>query len=339
MGSMFPNTIKSRGIKALYLTAGLLALLIGLMASISIGAADIQISTVLKSLFSFDGSKEHLMVRTLRVPRALLAALVGASLAVAGALMQALTRNPLASPQIFGINAGASLVVVFSVVFFPSLGSAALVYSAFLGAALGGLIVYSMASGGGMTPVKLALAGMAVHFLLSSLTEGLIIFNEQTTESILYWLVGAVDGAAWLDVMNLLPWSLAGIAAALALSSSITILGLGDDVARGLGQRTGWVRLAAGTIVILLAGASVAVAGPISFIGLIIPHIARRLVGEDYRSVLPFSAVLGALLLVYADIASRYIAYPFESPVGIVTALIGAPFFLYLARNRRNMTE
>lgn len=335
-----PAIHKSRGFKFYLAAAGLILLLIGLIASVRIGAADIHLSTIWQSFFFFDASMEkHLMVVTLRLPRAILALIVGSSLALAGALMQAMTRNPLASPQIFGINAGASLIVVFSIVFFPSLPAHALLYAAFLGATLGGMIVYAMASGGGMTPVKLALSGMAVHLFLSSLSEGLIMFNEHTTESVLYWLVGAVDGATWDDVKRIFPWFAGGLLGTIWLARPITIFVLGDELAKGMGQRTEWVRMAAGVLVIILAGSSVAIAGPIGFIGLVIPHITRKLVGEDYRAVLPFSALLGAILLVYADIASRFIAYPFESPVGIVTAMIGAPYFLYLARQGRRMMK
>jgi ABC-type Fe3+-siderophore transport system permease subunit len=333
-------TRKKRKISISLLAAiGTVLLAFGIVSSISVGAADIKMMTVWNALVSFDQSKEHLIIQTLRMPRALMAVLVGANLAVAGALMQAVTRNPLASPQVFGINAGASLIVVASVVLFPNLSPSVLVYSAFLGAAMGGIIVYSFASAGGMSPVKLALAGMAVHFFLSSMTEGFIIFNEHTTESVLYWLTGAIDGSTWVHVQTIFPWAILGLTLSFVLAKSVTILGLGEDVAKGLGQKAGWVRLITGITVIILAGSAVSVAGPIAFIGLIIPHLVRPLVGEDYRLILPFAALFGALLLVYADILSRFIAYPFESPVGIVTAMIGTPFFLYLARRGRKFTR
>lgn len=316
---------------------GLIILIIGLLLSISVGATEIAVSTVIEALFSFDETKQQIIVRELRLPRAVIGVLVGANLAVAGALMQGITRNPLASPQIFGINAGASLVVVAYMILFPSISSTGLVYLAFLGAAIGGSIVYTMASSdGGMTPVKLALAGMAVHLFLTAFTEGLILMFETTTQNVLYWMVGAIDGKDWTHVKMIFPWSLVGMLLALIVARSVTILSLGEDVARGLGQKNELIRLLVGLTVIILAGAAVAVAGPIGFIGLIIPHIVRSLVGVDYRLVIPFSAIFGAILLVYADVASRFISYPFESPVGIVTALIGAPFFLYLSRKGEN---
>ncbi|AXN38250.1 FecCD family ABC transporter permease [Peribacillus butanolivorans] len=318
--------------------AGIVLLILGVITSISVGAADIDVAMVLKSFFEVDSSKEQTIIRTLRLPRALVGALVGANLAVAGALMQAITRNSLASPQVFGVNAGASFFIVTSFVFFPNLSSVSLVCIAFIGAAVGGMAVYSFASGGGMTQVKLALAGIAVHFFLSSLTQGMIIFNEQAKD-VLYWLVGSINGKTWTHVNMILPWSLSGLFVAVLFSRSVSILVLGENMAQGLGQRVYRIRILAGILVIILAGSSVAVAGPVGFIGLIIPHIVRRLVGGDYRRIIPFSALFGALLLVYADILARFIAYPFESPVGIVTAIIGAPFFLYLAKRGRNIKQ
>ncbi|MDM5210925.1 iron ABC transporter permease [Peribacillus sp. NJ4] len=318
--------------------AGIVLLILGVLTSISVGAADINLAMVLKSFFEMDSSKEQVIIRTLRLPRALVGALVGANLAVAGALMQAITRNSLASPQVFGVNAGASFFIVSAFVFFPNLSSVSLVCVAFIGAAVGGMAVYSFASGGGMTQVKLALAGMAVHFFLSSLTQGMIIFNEQAKD-VLYWLVGSINGKTWAHVNMILPWSLFGLFVAVVFSRSVSVLVLGENMAQGLGQRVYRIRILAGILVIILAGSSVAVAGPVGFVGLIIPHIVRRLVGGDYRRIIPFSALFGALLLVYADIIARFIAYPFESPVGIVTAMIGAPFFLYLAKRGRNIKQ
>ncbi|QGQ45869.1 FecCD family ABC transporter permease [Metabacillus sediminilitoris] len=323
-----------------YCTAitAIILLISGIIISILVGAADINVAMVLKSFFEINPSKEDLIIQTLRLPRALIGALVGANLAVAGALMQAITRNSLASPQVFGVNAGASFFIVMAFAFFPNLSSTSLVFIAFIGAAVGGITVYSFASGGGMTHVKLALAGITVHLLLSSLTQSVIIFNEQAKD-VLYWLVGSINGKTWTHVHIILPWSLIGLLVALSFSRSISILVLGESTAKGLGQKVDRIRILAGILVIILAGSSVAVAGPVGFIGLIVPHIVRRLVGGDYRRIIPFSALFGALLLVYSDILARFIAYPFESPVGIVTALIGAPFFLYLARKGRNIKQ
>lgn len=311
---------------------GDLVLVAGFIASLSIGAYAIAFPDVVQLLFSPDSSKEASIIHSIRLPRALVGVIVGACLAIAGGIMQAITNNPLASPQIFGVNAGASLLVVIGVVLFPGLGSSTLVYFAFLGAALGGAIVYYLAStGGGMTPIKLALAGITVHLFLSSLIESIVLFHETSTEDVLFWLAGGIDGRSWADVSLMWPWAAVGFMGALILGKSLTILGLGDDVAQGLGQKIGWIRGASALLVILLAGVSVAVAGPIGFIGLIIPNIVRKLLGNDYRFILPVSALFGASLLTISDVLSRFISFPAESPVGIVTALIGAPFFLYLA--------
>ncbi|MDT8976789.1 iron ABC transporter permease [Paenibacillus sp. chi10] len=315
----------------LSLLLGFVLLLIGVMINVSLGSSSISFPTLLKALFFVDRTKEMLIVQEIRLPRVLIAILIGASLAVAGTIMQAMTRNPLANPQVFGVNAGASLIVVTSTVFLPELTQQQLVYSAFAGAALGGFIVYFISAGGDLKPARLAIAGMTVHFFLSSITQGLILFHENTTDSILYWLVGAIGNRNWHHVGVLLPWASIGLLGALALSKPLTMLSMGDDVARGLGARIEATRFAGGLLVIILAGGSVSVAGPIGFVGLLVPHIVRLMVGVDLRYVLPCSALYGSVLLVYADIVSRYISYPYEAPIGIVTAMLGTPFFLYLA--------
>lgn len=313
----------------------LILFIFGLGLNLSVGASDIGIIDALKYLFVWDGSKEQLIISTLRLPRTLIGVFVGASLAVAGALMQAMTRNPLASPQIFGVNAGASLFVVASIVILPASAYSSVVF-AFAGAAAGGAIVYMIASSGGMTPVKLALSGMAVHLFLSSMTQAVIILNE-SGEDVLYWMTGAIDGSNWQDVLTIAPFSVIGIGLALMFSGSVSVLGLGDETAKGLGQNMNGIRILISFIILILSGASVAVAGPIGFVGLLVPHIVRKVAGENYKYVLPFSALFGAILLVYADVLARWIAFPYESPVGIVTAIIGTPFFLYLARKGRNL--
>ncbi|MGE6555651.1 FecCD family ABC transporter permease [Exiguobacterium artemiae] len=312
-----------------------LLVLIGLGSYLSLflGVTTIQPFEAIREWSSGNLSKETLVLTTLRLPRLLLGLLLGANLAVAGALMQAVTRNPLASPQVFGVNAGASLFVVLALLLFPALGTANLVYFAFFGAMIGGLLVFSFASVRGMTSLKLALVGMAIHLLLTSLTKGLILFNDRIT-NVLYWLSGSISDSGWIEVQLILPWSIIGLILAFSLAKSLAIFQFGQDVAVGLGQNITRIRMLAAVAVVLLAGVTVAVAGAIGFIGLMVPHIVRRLVGEDYRYVLPISALCGGLLLTYADVLARFIAYPYESPVGIVTALLGAPFFLYLAKRQ-----
>ncbi|ADO54854.1 siderophore ABC transporter permease [Paenibacillus jamilae] len=308
----------------------LFALLAGLLLSVAIGPVRMDIPTMLTALFTEHPSKDQLIILTIRLPRAVIGLIVGAGLAVAGALMQAITRNPLASPQVFGVSSGASLAVVLSVVLLPNIGSSGSIYFAFAGAIAGGSFVYALAGTAGMTPVKLALAGMAVHLLLASVTQGLLVFNEQISD-VLYWLAGAIDGSTWADTRLVLPWFAVGMILALALAPSLSVLSLGTEVAQGLGQNVRLVRLLASASVIMLAGSAVAVAGSIGFVGLMVPNIIKVFTGDNYKRVIPLSAICGALLLTYADVLGRFIAFPYESPVGIVTALVGAPFFLYLA--------
>jgi iron complex transport system permease protein len=319
----------------LLLCAGLL--LLALLSSIAFGAADIAPADVWDALFSFNPtSTEHLIIRTLRVPRAAVAALVGAALAVAGAVMQGLTRNPLADPGILGIETGAALAVV-AAVFFLKIDSLYLyALFAFAGAALTAVAVYGLGSigRGGPTPLKITIAGAALTALLSSLTTFMLIFNQRTLEEVRFWLAGSVAGRDLKLLAEVSPYLIAGLALALVLGRQITTLALGDDVARGLGQRTGWVKGLAVVAVVLLAGGATAVAGPIGFVGLVIPHIVRFLVGADYRWILPYSALIGGVFLVFSDVAGRLVLRPIELPVGIMTALIGGPFFIYLVRWR-----
>jgi ferric citrate transport system permease protein len=317
------------------LAAGMLLLVFGLVVSISVGWTDMGLVSGVKSLFAPSTSQEHLIVTTLRLPRALLAVIIGAGLGVAGAIMQAMTGNPLASPQTFGVNAGASMAVVAALVLLPNLPVPFLAPLAFGGAVIGGFAVYYLGAAGGMTPVKLALAGTAVHLFLASITEAFILFHQHSTDQVLFWLAGSLDGADWTDVNRVLPWSIAGLVVAFFMARSIGIMRMGEDVAKNLGQHVFRVRTICGIIVIVLAGSAVAVAGPIGFIGLMVPHLTRLLLGRESQLYLPITALLGALLLVYADILARFIAYPYESPVGIVTAFLGAPFFLYLVGKER----
>ena len=318
-------------------------LLLCLLASVRFGVAEIGNGDVIAAFTDYDGSEEDLIIRTLRVPRALIAALVGASLAVAGAIIQGLTRNPLADPGILGIEAGAALAVVIAIFLFGASSLSTYALFAFLGATLSAMAVYSLASlgRGGMTPMKLTIAGAAlggVAFfgggLLSSLTTAILVLSQRTLDEVRFWLAGSVAGRDLTLLLEVLPYISVGMLLAFALSRQVTTLTLGEDVAASLGQRTALVKLAAAVAVILLAGSAVAIAGPIWFVGLVVPHVARFFVGVDYRWILPYSALLGAILLVSADVAARLVIQPQELPVGVMTALVGAPFFIYLARWR-----
>lgn len=307
---------------------------LALLSSIAFGAADIDAATVWRALTDFNGSTDHLIIRTLRVPRAVIGALVGAALGVSGAIMQGLTRNPMADPGILGINAGAALAVVASVFFLGTSSLMLYAWFAFAGAGLTALAVYGLGSFGygGPTPLKITIAGAAITAFLSSFTTGILIFNQRTLEEVRFWLAGSIAGRDLHLLLQVLPYMGVGLIVALLLGRQITTLSLGDDVARGLGQRTGWVKAAAALVVVLLAGGSVAVAGPIGFVGLVIPHVVRFFVGVDYRWILPYSALVGAIFLVLSDVAARLVLRPTELPVGVMTALIGGPFFVYLVR-------
>jgi iron complex transport system permease protein len=248
--------------------------------------------------------------------------------------MQGLTRNPLADPGILGINAGAAMAVVITVFLCGTSSLSLYAWCAFLGAGVTAVLVYWLGSlgRGGLTPLNLTIAGAAITALLSSLTTGILILSQQTLDEIRFWLAGSVAGRDFTLFLQVLPYIAVGLVVAFALGRQITTLSLGEDVAQGLGQRTAWVKLIAALSVVLLAGSSVAAAGPIGFIGLVIPHTVRFLVGVDYRWILPYSAVFGAILLLLADISARLLIAPQELPVGVMTAILGAPFFIYLAR-------
>jgi iron complex transport system permease protein len=327
--------LRSRPLVAtMILFGGLILLAIEVAVSVSVGAADIKLSTVWEAVFRFNpDATQHQIIQELRMPRALACTLVGACFAVAGAMMQGMTRNPIADSGLLGLNAGAGFVMAFCFALFPGLPFPYLMLYSFLGAAFGAGLVFGIGSlaKGGLTPVRLALAGSAVSALLVALSEGLAI-HYRVTQDLAFWYAGSVAGANWMQVKILWPWVTGGIIGAAILSRAITLLSFGEEVATGLGLHTGWVKAAGMLLVLVLAGAAVSAVGSIGFVGLFIPHVARYLVGMDYRWIIPCSAVLGSLLMVLADIVARMVNPPFETPVGAVIALIGVPFFLYLAR-------
>lgn len=328
--------LRSRMALGTGLALGVVVLLVCLLASVRFGAAEVGTGDVIRAFVGYDGSEEAIIVRELRVPRALIAALVGASLAVAGGIMQGLTRNPLADPGILGIEAGAALAVVGAVFLLGVSSLSTYALFAFVGGGVTAVFVYALGSvgRGGMTATRLTVAGAAFAALLSSMTTAMLILSQRTLEEIRFWLAGSVAGRDLGLLLQVLPYMLVGLLLSLALGRQITTLSLGDDVAVGLGQRTALVKALAAVGVVLLAGSSVAIAGPIGFVGLVVPHVARFLVGVDYRWILPYSVIFGAILLVSADLAARIVVRPQELPVGVMTALVGAPFFVYLARRR-----
>ncbi|MBB3111706.1 iron complex transport system permease protein [Paenibacillus phyllosphaerae] len=306
-----------------------------MLASIRFGFLTVSWNDVWASIAKYDSAiNEQIVVRTTRLPRAFIAAAVGASLAVAGAIMQAVTRNPLASPSVMGINAGATLAVVSAITVFSVTHMGTIVWIAFGGAAVAAAFVYLLGSLGrdGLTPLKIILAGSAMTALFVSFTQGLLVRNENGLQDVLFWLTGSIAGREQSMLMAVIPYMSIAWLGALLLSKQLNILAMGEEAAKGLGQRTTAVTLLSGFLVVMLAGGSVAVAGPIGFIGIVIPHIVRGITGLDYRLLIPYSALLGAILLLLADVAARFIIMPEEMPVGIMMAVIGAPFFIYIAR-------
>ncbi|WP_261303656.1 FecCD family ABC transporter permease [Paenibacillus andongensis] len=312
----------------------ILIMMIGVICSLKWGQAQVPWRTLFEALTYQGSDKAHLYIQTLRLPRAIMACMVGMQLALAGLLTQLTTKNPLASPHIFGINAGAALAVVVGLVALPHFGNIGLIGFAFVGAALSALLIWSLAGTGRQQYVRLALAGITIHFLMSSLTEGFIIMNQHATDSMIFWLVGSLNQAAWTEVRIILPFFVGGIVLFSFMLPSFKLLLMDDDIAAGLGGRINLVRGISMMLVILLAGSAVALCGPIGFVCLLVPHIARAMVGTNLTILGPLTALLGGNLLLYADFLSRFIAFPFESPVGIVTSAIGAPYFIYLARKQ-----
>ena len=330
------STSAPRLSKWLGLPLGLGLLLACLALSITLGAADISVGTVFAALFAFDGSFDHLIIRTVRLPRVLAGVVVGAALAVAGAIMQGLTRNPLASPGILGVNAGASFAVVLAVLVLGSPPLSTYALFAFVGAAVAAVFVYALGSvgRGGATPLKLTLAGAVFTAFIGSFTTAILIMDQNTLDQVHFWTAGSLAGREMPLLAQTTPYIFVGLVGAMLLGRQITTLSLGDDVATGLGQNTGWLKLVAALMVVLLAGGAVALAGPIGFVGLVVPHVVRFLVGVDYRWILPYSALLGGILVTLADIGARLVIRPQELPVGVMMALVGAPFFIYLARTK-----
>lgn len=303
--------------------------------SVEFGDIKIPFLTALDGLIHPNGSVESIIIWEYRLPRTLVGVFVGMNLAIAGTLLQAVTQNPLAAPNIIGITAGASFVAVLSMFFIPFLPITYLPLAAFAGAALAGILVYVVAWKNGISKERFALAGIAIDALFQAATTGMIVFASKKIEASIVWLAGSFWGRGWEHVLMILPWSVIGIILTLILASRINAIQLGDDIATSLGVSVHRSRILLLIITIVLAGSAVAVSGPIGFIGLVIPHLSKLLVGNDHKWVLPISALLGAMLAVISDLIGRTMLAPIEIPVGVITALLGAPYFLYLLKKSR----
>ncbi|MCD7109408.1 iron ABC transporter permease [Rhizobium sp. DKSPLA3] len=328
-------TATERG-RALALIAVLCLLMLAAITAVALGTTTMPFSTIVSAIFRYDGSRDHLLVTTIRLPRVIAALLAGSALAVSGAIMQAVTNNPLASPGLLGINAGAAFAVVTAMTFFGTGTSDVYLLYAFLGAGTAALVVFTLGSIGaiGYSPLGLVLAGAVVATFLTSLTTAVLIFDESTLDAVRLWTAGSVTGRTMVQARTVAPALLVGLVAAFLVGRHLTTLSLGADASRTLGQNPIVWRGASVVVVILLAGSAVALAGPIGFVGLVVPHVVRMLVGIDYRWVLPFCALGGALLVVVSDMAGRLVFGSQSFPVGVTVALVGAPFFLYLAHTR-----
>ncbi|QYE96939.1 FecCD family ABC transporter permease [Paraclostridium sordellii] len=322
----------------IFMGLGIILLIFGIVMSISLGAKNIDISTIIQSLFIDNGDVNTKIIRDVRIPRAIAATLVGGFLAVAGAIMQGITRNPIAEPSVMGITQGATFMIAVAFVVQRInqnlvIGSFGLMIFAFLGASISGILVYFISSRASrkVDPVKLALAGTALGTLLISLAMGITMYFN-LSQQLSFWISGGLVSAKWEGVKLLAIVGGSALIGAMIMAPKITILSLGEEVAIGLGQKTNVVRFISIIVVILLTGASVSVAGNIVFVGLIVPQIAKRVVGADYKFIIPSSMILGSVLLVYSDILARMINPPYETPIGSLTALLGVPMFIYLVR-------
>ncbi|WP_314502486.1 iron chelate uptake ABC transporter family permease subunit [uncultured Microbacterium sp.] len=323
-------------VRAAWLAGATLTLVVLCMLSVALGAREVTLPEILGGLTGdVRGVSEAAVVA--RVPRTVLALLVGASLGLAGAGMQAVTRNPLADPGILGVSGGAALAVVIGIVFFGLTDPTVYLFVAISGAAVAAVFVYGVGSlgGGGATPLKLTLAGAAISAAFASLTSALLLPRVDAMETFRFWQIGGVGGATWDRITLVLPALLVGALVCFLCARGMNSLALGDDLAAGLGENVFRTRLIAAAGAVILCGAATAVAGPIAFVGLVIPHLCRLLVGTDHRWLLPFCAVAGAALLVAADVIGRVVARPEEIEVGIITAFIGAPVFIWIVRRQK----
>jgi len=335
-----PVAVRVRAVvvsRAAGLVASSLLLVVVVFLSLALGSRQIDLGSVINAILDpVSGNNDHMVVRDLRVPRTILGIVAGAALALGGTLMQGLTRNPLADPGLLGVNAGASLLVVVGITFFGVSTASGQVWFAFVGAAAATVLVYLVGSGrGGASPVSLTLAGTAVTAAVTSVITLLLLANLDTLNQFRFWSVGSLVGRDLEALGSILPFLLPGMLLALLLGRTLNVLALGTDVARGLGLHIGLARVLVSTAIVLLCGGATALVGPIVFVGLVVPHIARRIVGSDYRWILAYSTVIGAAMLVAADIIGRLVVPPGELEAGLVIAFIGAPVMVALVRSRR----
>ncbi|QOV39293.1 iron chelate uptake ABC transporter family permease subunit [Streptomyces ferrugineus] len=323
-----------RATRAVGLLVSVLILLVVVLASIAIGAKQLSVGEVWHGLFQSSGTYGDVVVDD-RISRTVLGLLAGAALGLAGAVLQALTRNPLADPGLLGINAGASAAVVTAITFFGVTSLSGYVWFAFLGAAAVGAMVWFLGGSRGATPVRLALAGTAISAALYGYLQAVMISNDAALNRMRFWTVGSLTSATDATIRQVLPFLVVGMVLALALARPLNAMEMGDDTARALGANLNRTRVLSMLAATVLCGAATAACGPIVFVGLMVPHVVRSFTGPDLRWILPYAAVLSPVLLLGADVLGRLVARPSELQVGIVTAILGGPVFIFLVRRRR----
>ena len=325
------ETIKSKSLKIIIILFFTGFTIFAMVASLTLGSVDISFSTIVHTLLGNVQTTDEMVIWNIRFPRNIVGALVGANLAVSGAILQAVMKNPLADPGIVGVSSGAGLAGVIMLIFMPE-ASILLTPVAFVGVMLSAAAVYALAWKNGIRPTRIILAGVAVSAFLGSGISALLVFYSDKVQGALLWMVGGLSARSWPQVETLFPYTILGLVLALAGCKALTILSLGDETARGLGVPVERVRFAMTAVAALLAAGAVSVAGLIGFVGLVVPHIVRLIIGTDYKYVIPGSAILGAGVLVFCDTLGRVAFSPIEIPAGIIMAFLGAPFFLYLLR-------
>ncbi|MEG8278709.1 FecCD family ABC transporter permease [Streptomyces sp. AHA2] len=329
-----PAPPRRRAVRALGLLLSVTILVLVALASIAIGAKELSLAQVWHGLFADSGTYGDVVVAE-RLSRTVLGLLAGAALGLAGAVLQALTRNPLADPGLLGINAGASAAVVTAVTYFGVTSLTGYVWFAFFGAAAVGALVWFLGGSRGATPVRLALAGTAISAALYGYLQAVMIMDEAALGKMRFWTVGSLSSATDATIEQVLPFLLAGFVLALALARPLNAMSMGDDTARALGANLNRTRALSMLAATVLCGAATAACGPIVFVGLMVPHVVRSFTGPDLRWILPYAAVLSPVLLLGADVIGRMVARPAELQVGIVTAILGGPVFIFLVRRRR----
>jgi iron complex transport system permease protein len=331
-------SLESSKAKAVALFMLIVLLVACFFGSLLLGYIKTSFSDLINTYTGYENITEHIILKTSRMPRALTALFVGASLSVSGVLMQTLTKNPMASPGLLGVNSGAAFFMVLGYSIFPKLTQGYLMGLSFVGAALAVVLVYALAGGikGSIQTFDLTLAGAAVSAFFLSFTQVILFKDQKTMEEILFWMTGSVEGRSMSALIYIIPYVVIAWVITFLISGKLNIFSLGEEIAKGLGLNTEFLKIQMILLTVVLAGASVAVAGPIGLVGLIIPHLTRALVGSEFKWAIPYSLVLGSIFLLLADIGSRFIAYPKEIPVGALTAIIGTPFFIYIARKAEN---